>query len=590
MKKIRHLHLVGATGTIRTAIYDKREHIVVPVVAMVEGVVWAVNSDVPEFVPAEELAETPYQWNGRGCFAGHPDDDGTQVTANTPRTLEKSFGLVFDAAPSKQILTTRRLELFAWLDPMKADAVGTEAADVIRRLRAGETVEVSVGCYVDVEQKDGTFEGKEYHSIWRSIVSDHLAFLAVDETGACSVAAGCGAGRKAIRHLVARAGDIVSLQVLGRDGKPLGPKVPVEVPVAEPKKLKDRVKAFLKTLQDDPAEVAEETAELVGYNTMSSLLNQAVVALGDANKTVAALLLDENAESTGDEEAEESVEDARLDALRTQCMTVYSLLGGIMEMCWTMQQDEEDDVQSVYVVNAAKRVAADAKTKVEPAALLTRINKQFKAMGVTTCSCGGQARGNSTHSQGDDNMVDKARIKALMENVHNPLKDQKALEAAGEDAIKALEAHCKTLQDAADKLAADAAAAKKIADDEAAAKLAAAAAKPATTMTEEEALKMFPRIASVVNLHQAREAAEKDVLVASLKTCGVKTEAELKAMPLDELKTMAAFAKVAQPAVDFSGMGVARPPVAGDTEDLTPPSTYAAGLKAMREKKETVVA
>src|SRR6185436_14456624 len=149
MPEIRHLHLVGATSTIRTATYDNREHLVVPVVAMVEGVVWASNSEVPEFVPAEELAQTPHQWNGRGCFAGHPKDGGTQVTANTPRTLEQSFGILFDTVSAERIIETRALEFNAWVDPAKAETVGPEAMDVVRRLKAGEPVEVSIGCYVE---------------------------------------------------------------------------------------------------------------------------------------------------------------------------------------------------------------------------------------------------------------------------------------------------------------------------------------------------------------------------------------------------------------------------------------------------------
>ena len=245
MKTIRHLHLVGATGQIRTATYDNREHLVVPVVAMVEGVVWAVNSDVPEFVPAEELAETPHQWNGRGCFAGHPEDGGTQVTANTPRTLERSFGLVFDTSSHDRILQTRRLELSAWLDPSKAEALGPDSANVIRRLKAGEVVEVSVGCYVEAEDVDGEFNGKAYHGVWRNIVSDHLAFLGTGEKGACSVAAGCGAGRMATRHLVTAEGirreeDMKEPGTGHRPAPPPGAK----------RTIAQRIAAFMSSLRD----------------------------------------------------------------------------------------------------------------------------------------------------------------------------------------------------------------------------------------------------------------------------------------------------------------------------------------------------
>ena len=233
MKTIRHLHLVGATGTLRSAVYNGVECIVCPIVAMVEGVVWAVNSEYPELVTAEELAKSPQQWNGRACFAGHPKEDGAQITANLPRVLETSFGTVFDTVSSERILVTRRLEFDAYLDPAKAIAVGPDAEDVIRRLKAGRAVEVSVGCYVESKDGEGTWNGKPYVGTWESIVSDHVAFLADGEVGACSIAAGCGALRASVRHLVTaeglqRAKDIVAFQVFGRDGKPIGPKVPVE--------------------------------------------------------------------------------------------------------------------------------------------------------------------------------------------------------------------------------------------------------------------------------------------------------------------------------------------------------------------------
>ncbi len=219
----RHLHLVGATGSkLRTAVFNDVEHLVCPVVAMVEGVVWAINAEIPEFVPAEELAITPQQWNGRAAFAGHPVEGNEQVTANTPRKLEESFGVIFDTVSSERILQTRRLEFEVWFDVAKAEKVGPAATDVLRRLRAGERVEVSVGCYIESEQVDGEYNGKQYHGIWRNIVSDHIAFLEAGQEGACSVAAGCGAPRAATRHLVTAQG------------------ITREESMAEPKKVENR--------------------------------------------------------------------------------------------------------------------------------------------------------------------------------------------------------------------------------------------------------------------------------------------------------------------------------------------------------------
>jgi hypothetical protein len=176
--EFRGLRLTGATGMLRTANYDGREHLVVPVVAMVEGVVWASNAPVPEFVPAEELADSYHQWNGRGCFAGHPTEGDRRIPANQPAVLTKSFGTIFNTASRDRILETRRLELEAWIDPSKADAVGPDAVAIVQRLQAGERVEVSVGTFVAAEQKDGWWGEQEYHAVWRGLVADHLAFLA----------------------------------------------------------------------------------------------------------------------------------------------------------------------------------------------------------------------------------------------------------------------------------------------------------------------------------------------------------------------------------------------------------------------------
>lgn len=171
----------------------------------------------------------------------------------------------------------------------------------------------------------------------------------------------------------------------------------------------------------------------------------------------------------------------------------------------------------------------------------------------------------------------KERIAALMANPFNKVKEQKTLESIAslnEDAFVALESQCAAQQATAEKL-----------DQEArdnAAKLAAASGKP-VQLTKDDVLKMFPDLGVIVGQHTAREAAEKDALVASLKACGAMTEEQLKTKTVDELRTLASFAKVAQPSVDFSGLGTPRVQQA-EGDDLTPPNSYDAGLKALREK------
>jgi hypothetical protein len=183
-------------GALRVARFEDREHVVVPVVALVEGVIHASNSDVAELVLAEEFGKMPQGWNGRPVMDGHPKVGAGAVSANEPAVLEgQSFGRVFHAE-----VRGERLLMEAWLDPAKAERVGESATRTLARVRAGEAVEVSVGVFVVEEEVEGTWrDGTRYAAIWREIIPDHLAFLPEGVEGACSVEMGCGAPRAAAR-------------------------------------------------------------------------------------------------------------------------------------------------------------------------------------------------------------------------------------------------------------------------------------------------------------------------------------------------------------------------------------------------------
>jgi hypothetical protein len=199
----RYLHLISATGQIRTATFEDREHIVVPVVALVEGVIHAVNADNPELVLAEEFGRSPLGWNGRPVMPDHPEAFGIRVSANSPKVLEKQrFGQVFNTK-----VEGKRLLMEAWLDPSRAEAIG--ATRHLERVRAGEMLEVSVGVFVVAEEKLGVHNGQKYSAVWREIVPDHLALLPEGTTGACSIKMGCGTPRAASRHFVIRDESII---------------------------------------------------------------------------------------------------------------------------------------------------------------------------------------------------------------------------------------------------------------------------------------------------------------------------------------------------------------------------------------------
>jgi hypothetical protein len=233
MPNARYLRLKGATGTIRTAMFQNREHLVVPVTMLVEGVVWAGNSPRPELVTAEELSIAPEGWNGRPCVGGHPRISGEFVSANLPTVLERElFGHLFDSR-----VEDKRLLADAWIDPAEAEKTET-GKEVVRRLQANppEMVEVSVGAYIISEDRSGTYNGKKYEGQWRHIVPDHLAFLAEGEKGACSNEMGCGAPRVSISHLVTNTG----IEVIGEE--PVMADTPAPVPQ---RTMKDRILDFI---------------------------------------------------------------------------------------------------------------------------------------------------------------------------------------------------------------------------------------------------------------------------------------------------------------------------------------------------------
>lgn len=167
-----------------------REHLVVPVVALMEGVIHAVNADVPEYVTPEFLKMAAQSWDGRPCVLGHPTVSGVQVSANDPRISDqREFGRVYNAR-----VKGNRLAMEAWIDPVRLAAMGE--TEMLADLRAGKPIEVSVGANVKTVPSTGDYNGRKYAAKWLSGSGDHLAFLPRGR-GACSVEMGCGACRAA---------------------------------------------------------------------------------------------------------------------------------------------------------------------------------------------------------------------------------------------------------------------------------------------------------------------------------------------------------------------------------------------------------
>lgn len=170
------------SGTPREELLEGRPHLVVPVVALVVGV--HAGSGGPVFYSAEQLAAFAVAWNGEPVTLRHPRIDNQYVSANSPEALERfGIGRVFGTSFSDNKL---RAEL--WIDIAKAEAL---IPTVLDSLRAGNMMEVSTGLFSDCDNIPGIWNGEQYTGSVMNIRPDHIALLP-DETGACSIADGCG--------------------------------------------------------------------------------------------------------------------------------------------------------------------------------------------------------------------------------------------------------------------------------------------------------------------------------------------------------------------------------------------------------------
>lgn len=170
------------SGAIRTLQHDSKEMMVIPVIAIVEGV---LNG---KLIPNEELTKFVTSWEGVPIPVQHPEINGQHVSANLPSILEKRVIGRFHNVRAEN----SKLKGEIWIDIAAAKAKGFE--EILNTFNAGEMMEVSTAYFSDVESTSGTFNGKSYAGIYRNLRPDHLALLP-GAIGACSIADGCGALR-----------------------------------------------------------------------------------------------------------------------------------------------------------------------------------------------------------------------------------------------------------------------------------------------------------------------------------------------------------------------------------------------------------
>lgn len=190
-------------GVTRHETLEGRDHLVVPVVMIREGV---LNGAL---LTREEFGAFPAAWDGRPVPVLHPEDSGEPISANSPRVLERTIGKLFQTHVEGD-----KLKAEAWIDVQKAQALGF--GPMLETLEAGTPgMEVSTGYFSDSEPAEGEFNGRPYTEIHRNIRPDHLALLP-GEIGACSWADGCGvrANKRGMRVKVNEALNVLR-QALG---------------------------------------------------------------------------------------------------------------------------------------------------------------------------------------------------------------------------------------------------------------------------------------------------------------------------------------------------------------------------------------
>jgi hypothetical protein len=533
MKSIHTFILTAkANGEIRTAQFNGTDHIVVPVVMMCEGVVWAVNSPFPALVLAEEFSRNPLGWNGRPVVGGHPYKHGEPVSANDPQVLaDNAFGVIFNTQAKGD-----RLCAEAWIDPVRASRPGSIGERTLERIREGKDIlEVSVGVFTDVEMKSGLHNGQKYEGIWRDYVPDHLAILAEGDIGACSVEMGCGAMRAAATHHLVTASGMIAMK-----------QTTSEVEIVKDKKqgIFERFGAFLKSATA-PVTIPNSIliAEDASDREVANLLDAALRASEPGY-----MWLDEVFSSDGKVVFAVAPAD-RIVLVRRS----FSIDGATVAL--------GDDREEVVRRSTFEAASADPGT-------LETIKPK-----TAGCGCGGNKETKAVETAGENDMTKVERIAKLVASKKlGPAMTVKVLEGLTDEQITAIEAAAET--------AVVETPATPVVDTP-----VVAAVKPAVTV--DDYINQAPEAMRGVLRENMRVATQrKNGLIARLRASKKCSEAdypdaELQAMEIPQLERLGKLAgielvSVIDQPIDFSLNGASKTGTDDASAIPEPPSLVAA--------------
>lgn len=316
--------------------YQGVSHLVIPVIALLGDIaIYPMGAECYELVPEMVLNSAPMSWNGHPILADHPNDG--ESGACTPEILSRDqFGIIFNSHYDDD---SHSLQMEAWLNPERAMQVGQDAIDVFDRCAAGDVLEISVGAYIRLIQSHGVARnGREYDLAWTLIHPDHLAIGLGGKEGACSNQEGCGTNRvltegEMEEDTVTATNITKSIEKAKSEGKAGAGKHQIL------SRLMSSIRSLMSMM---PADQAEEAGELIGYELMKSLSDSAKSHLTQMDAQIASLIAGEvetPTETREDEDAEEVMEDARLQAIKSYCYAAMASIGGILDQASNMRYD-----------------------------------------------------------------------------------------------------------------------------------------------------------------------------------------------------------------------------------------------------------
>ena len=174
---------VLATASAEIKKLDGINHMVVPVVAITEGVLNNI------FYSADEINNFVQTWNGVPVPVNHPiNNAGNAVSANSPDIESTTnIGTFYNTK-----FENGKLKGEIWINIDKAKRL--KYGYIVEAFEKNEMMEISTGLYANLIEQAGIYNGKSYKAVATEIRPDHLALLP-NQKGACSIEDGCGALR-----------------------------------------------------------------------------------------------------------------------------------------------------------------------------------------------------------------------------------------------------------------------------------------------------------------------------------------------------------------------------------------------------------